>query len=162
MLNLLFHEIFIVILFPYRSGGWKKVCLDGSYIAKCQITNTSFSVLMFQDNLWRSGKCYINYLIFGASFNGLLFMDIVYCLLYIVFIWYRLLILFIDIGWSPVVSVTDSGILSMSATDSGIVSVGDWEREFRREGGGQEGRSCATPRTGAVDDCLCCLCWYNV
>ena len=86
MLNLLFHEIFILILFPYRSGGWKKVCLDGSYIAKCQITNTSFSVLMFQDNLWRSGKCYINYLIFGASFNGLLFMDIVYCLLYIVFI----------------------------------------------------------------------------
>ena len=66
MLNLLFHEIFILILFPYRSGGWKKVCLDGSYIAKCQITNTSFSVLMFQDNLWRSGKCYINYLIFGA------------------------------------------------------------------------------------------------
>ena len=66
MLNLLFHEIFILILFPYRSGGWKKVCLDGSYIAKCQMTNTSFSVLMFQENLWRSGKCYLNYLIFGA------------------------------------------------------------------------------------------------
>ena len=37
MLNLLFHEIFILILFPYRSGGWKIVCLDGSYIAKWQI-----------------------------------------------------------------------------------------------------------------------------
>ena len=53
MLNLLFHEIFILILFPYRSGGWKKVCLDGSYIAKCQMPNTSFSVLMFEENLWR-------------------------------------------------------------------------------------------------------------
>ena len=53
MLNLLFHEIFILILFSYRSGGWKKVCLDGSYIAKCQMPNTSFSVLMLEENLWR-------------------------------------------------------------------------------------------------------------
>ena len=31
-----------------------------------QMTNTSSSVLKFEENLWRSGKCYLNYLIFGA------------------------------------------------------------------------------------------------
>ena len=31
-----------------------------------QMTNTSSSVLKIEENLWRSGKWYLNYLIFGA------------------------------------------------------------------------------------------------
>ena len=51
-----------------------------------QMTNTSSSVLKIEENLWRSGKWYLNYLIFGAKFNGLVLIDIVYCLLFIVFV----------------------------------------------------------------------------